>query len=320
MSPSLRLLPALALLLAACQKETVEAPWLTYPGLDGHARYLPLLNTSHDPNTQASVTCASCHPGTTFTQPVCTGCHGQAATAGLHTSLATGQTIAGYEWTPPPPAPWQRPSCLTCHPQGGIPDASHHSFFPVDEASSHSRAKLGSAAGSFCLACHSDPLDKANVQKLNCVLCHQGAGVQVPLPGSHATLLTVDSFPIVPTPRDCLRCHDGGQVDRVAAHGSLPGPPGFGSAGPWDSDPICGTDPLRPTEGCKHGRQGSPVNCFACHDALPPAYGGTGPGLPSRPWAQDWNLPATSLGQTAGPTNARGTARVHACAGCHQPQ
>lgn len=317
-------LAALSLAAVACEQKAIDAPWLTYPGIDGHDRYLPLLGTSHDPNLQASVTCSSCHPGDTFTQPVCTGCHGQAATDGLHTLLATGQLLAGYAWTPPPSATvaWRAPSCLTCHPQGGIPNASHHGFFPVDDASAHSRAKLGTAAGSFCLACHADPLDKASLAKLNCVVCHQGAAVQAPLPGKHATLLTANAYPIQATPRDCLRCHDGGQVDRVAAHGSRPGPTGYGRAGPWDGDPVaCGG----PDQGaCKHGIPpgGAPgscnvsppprwcVDCFACHDARPPAYGGAGPGLASRPWAQDWKIPASTANQTA----------AAACRGCHGPQ
>lgn len=324
--PSRSLLAALLLLaLASCQETATEAPWLTYPGLDGHYRFLPLLGTSHDPSSNASISCAGCHPGDSFTQPVCTTCHGQATTDGLHTYLngpSAGQLLAGYEWTPPPPAAWRRPRCLECHPQGGIPDAGHHGFFPVADGTPHSRASLGRAAGAFCAACHGDPLDKANVATLACVTCHADASrVQAPLPGSHGNLLTLDSYPLVPAPRDCLRCHDGGQVDRIAAHGSKPGPAGFGRAGPWDGSAAeCAVNP----DGCKHGvaPSGAPtscnvaqpprwcVNCFTCHDARPPAFGGAGAGQPSRPWAQDWKIPATSANQTA----------ATACRGCHGPQ
>jgi len=326
MSPVPRILPAaLALLLAACDQKTLEAPWLTYPGVDGHARYVPLLGTSHDPG---AVTCADCHPGASFTQPVCTVCHEKVATTSLHTG-STG-VLAGFQFTDPPdplknpPIAWQRPSCLAtdCHPRAGIPDASHHSFFPVGDGTPHSRAAMGSAAGSFCKACHREPLDKGNLATLECVTCHQNpASVSAPLPGNHANLLTANSYPIVPTSRDCLRCHDGGQVDRVATHGSRPGPTGYGGAGPWDGSAAeCAIN----SDGCKHGvaPTGTPtacnvqplprwcVSCFACHDALPPAFGGALPGLTSRPWAQDWKIPATTANQAA----------ATACRGCHGPQ
>jgi len=318
MRTSLRILTvAAACALAACEKESVNAPWLTYPGVDGHLRFLPLLGTSHDPSTNASVTCGSCHPGDTFTQPVCTGCHGQAATDGLHTVVSTGQLLASYSWTPPPNPPtvaWQAPSCLVCHPQGGIPDAAHHSFFPVADGTPHSRANLGRATGAFCMACHNDPLDKQNLDTLTCVTCHASAAVQTPLPGNHSSMLTANAYPIVPRPRDCLRCHDDGKVLRVVDHGSKQGPPGFGRAGPWDSDTArC------PANSDKHGCPNTPVYCFDCHKGLPPLFGGTGPGLPSRPWAQDWKVPATSAGETGGCVSETATPNAGCCR-CHEPK
>jgi len=309
MSPALRILPAaLALLAAACQQKTVEAPWLTYPGLDGHARFLPLLGTSHDPNSAASVTCSSCHPGSTFTQPVCTGCHGQAATDGLHTLLATGQLLPGYEWTLPPPAPWQRPRCLECHPQGGLPDAAHHTFFPVGAGTKH--------ATRTCLSCHGDPLDKQNVTKLLCGECHR-SGVGFPagaptLDAAHALVVASpdgwDPVNARSKPQNCLRCHDGAAVKRIADHGKLPGPTGFGRAGPWDGVPL------------HYGTLDAAVYCFDCHKAAPPGplFSGRGPGLTGRVWAQDWKIPATSASEQAGCVSETATPE-RACCKCHGP-
>lgn len=286
MRTALRLLP-LAFGLAACGGgQEPPADWLTYPGLEGHARYLPLLGSSHDPSKHA-ITCESCHPGDTFREPVCTGCHAQPETTALHTSGSTGKVLSSYTWTPPPGAgvPWRRPSCLTCHPKGGAPDVVHDLFFPIGEGTPHGRA---------CSSCHADPLDKTNLAQLRCVACHGSDAVRVPLPGSHAKVLRAESYPSSPTAADCLRCHAGARVLRVADHERKAGPTGFGGAGPWDGE---------------HGAQGARVNCFACHDARPPLLGGSGPGIASRPWAQDWKIPAATASQTA----------ATACRGCHGP-
>jgi hypothetical protein len=295
----LRLLP-LALSVAGCG-QAPTATWLTDPGVAGHARYLPLAGTSHDPSTHPSITCDSCHPGTTFQEPVCTGCHGESETTALHTRTTTRQALAGFTWTAPPRAgvPWERPSCLVCHPQGGVPDFVHEAYFPVGAGTAHDRS---------CSACHGDPLDKGDLSTLRCITCHSGPAVRVPLPGPHATLLRADSWPAVPTAADCLRCHDRAQVDRVASHGTRQGPAGSGRAGPWDGSATadCSLD----RDACKHGKPGSAVNCFACHNALPPLFGGPGAGRAGRPWAQDWKIPASTANQAAGA----------ACRGCHGPE
>lgn len=282
MRTALRLLP-LVLSLAACT-QPVDAPWLTNPGVDGHARYLPLAGSSHDPGLHPSITCESCHPGTTFREPVCTGCHAESDTTAIHTS--GGTPISGYTWTPPPSATvaWQRPSCLVCHPGGGVSDFDHNRWFPLGAGTKHTVRS--------CTTCHSDPLDKGNLAKLRCVTCHGGSGVRAPLPGTHASLLLRDSYPAAPTPADCLRCHDQGQVLRVADHGKRNGPTDFGGAGPWDGD---------------HGTAGLAVNCFTCHDAPPPLFNGKGAGIADRRWAQDWRIPALTAGQTAD----------QACRRCH---
>jgi hypothetical protein len=276
-----------AVTLAACGGDGSTAPWLTDPGVDGHAKYLPLVGTAHDPSTHPSITCASCHPATTssFRQPVCTGCHTQTETTSLHTSAATGTVLDDYSWTPPPASGvrWQRPRCLGCHPQGGVPDLVHDRYFPIGAGTPHDRT---------CGACHGDALEKENVAQLRCVTCHSSSAVKVRLPGPHATFLRADSYPAAPTAADCLRCHARAQVDRVASHGTRAGPSGFGPAGPWDG---------------VHGTSGGAVNCFACHNARPPSLGGPGPGVPDRPWAQDWSIPASTANQTA----------ATACRGCH---
>jgi hypothetical protein len=283
MRTALRLLPTV-LAVAACAPQT-DAPWLTSPGVDGHAKYLPLAGSSHDPGLHPTIRCESCHPGTTFREPVCTDCHKESETTPLHTS--GGRPISGYVWTPPPSAggPWQRPSCLSagCHPKGGVSDLDHGRWFPVGAGTKHTVRT--------CTTCHTDPLDKGNLSKLACITCHAGSAVARPLPGTH-TLLLRESYPTSPTPADCLRCHDASQVLRIGSHGKLRGPTGFGGAGPWDGD---------------HGQDGAAVNCFACHDAPPPLFNGKGAGVADRPWAQDWRIPAVTAGQTAST----------ACRGCH---
>lgn len=249
MRPNPMTLAAVALALAACQSQSSsDAPWNTYPGIAGHARYLPLLGTSHQPSAGGPVTCEGCHTTPdTFSKFECTGCHGLAAANAQHTPAGASAPLAGFAWT--------TADCMRCHPTGGITDADHAVFFPIGAAAKHVRQ---------CSSCHSDPADKSSLSKLQCLACHSDAAV---FPGpslterhTHAadpSKLPVLDYPAAPVPDDCLRCHADSQVDSIAGHGRQPGPEGL--AGPGDG---------------RHDSQ-----CFTCHQAR---------GVPNRPWAQDW--------------------------------
>lgn len=238
-----------ALLLAAaiaCSRPP-DAPWLTAPSLADHAAFLPLAATPHDPTLQGTtVSCDGCHPGTTFTQFVCTTCHASAATDSLHAS------VAGY-----PASGVTSAQCYACHPQGqGLAPGDHATFFPIATA----------AHPAVCTFCHTDRAARADPSKLACATCHATQ------PGFSSAHVAVKDAPLAPSPEWCLRCHADAQVDRIAAHGLQAGP--SGDAGPGD------------------GRHDT--HCFTCHTMVPPlaVFGGTGAGVPNRPWAQDWTQAA----------------------------
>jgi hypothetical protein len=229
--------------LAACATETT-APWVTDPGIDGHAVYFPLSGTVHDPSGLASVTsCAGCHPGTSFREFVCVTCHTATLTDPLHPG------VSGY-----PTGAATSADCYRCHPQGaGIAPADHGIFFPIGTPSHP----------PLCGACHTNAQARSDPATLACASCHAGR------PGftatAHAGVAEYGAIVSVTSPW-CVRCHADDQVDRVAQHGAQ-----RGSAG---------------TAGSGDGRHGT--RCFTCHSMIPPYFGGTGPGLPNRPWAQDW--------------------------------
>ena len=241
------LLPVL--MLAACG-DTAQ-PWLTNPGIDGHAVYLPLRGTAHDPSGLASVTsCEGCHTGTSFRQFACTPCHTRAATDPLHPG------VTGYV-----PGAVTSADCYRCHPQGaGVAPASHGRLFPIGTP----------AHPPECRGCHTDPAARNDPAKLACLSCHDR------LPGFAAAHAGVRDYPVAVTAPWCLRCHADGSVDRVAAHGRRAGPPGSGG------DAATGTG--GPGDG-KHD-----THCFTCHSMVPPypLFGGPGPGVTDRPWAQEW--------------------------------
>jgi hypothetical protein len=228
--------------LVACGA-SAPAPWLTSPGIDGHAVYLPLRGTAHDPSGAASDTsCEGCHPGTSFREFVCTGCHTAPLTDPLH-AAATGY-VAGAVTSA---------DCYRCHPQGaGFAPADHARLFPIGTA----------AHPSICGTCHTDLAARSDPSRLACVSCHQAR------PGFATAHANVRDYPVAVSAPWCLRCHADGQVDRVADHGRRAGPPGTGGPGDGDHD----------------------THCFTCHSMVPPyaLFGGPGPGVPDRPWAQDW--------------------------------
>ncbi len=186
--------PLAILALAAGCEAPVEAPWLTYPGVDGHAPYLVLSGTPHDPSTAGTaVSCEGCHPSTTFLAFECTGCHAASQTDPIHAS------IAGYAAGAVASA-----DCYRCHPQGlgVLAPAEHVRFFPIATASHP----------AVCTNCHTDLMNRGDLAKLACSSCHQGRPT---FAGRHAG---VSDFPAAAASVDCLRCHADGQVDRVADH------------------------------------------------------------------------------------------------------
>jgi hypothetical protein len=184
--------------LAACERSSATTPWLTYPGVDGHSRFLLLAGTPHDPSVPPgggapAVTCNDCHGGSSFAQFDCLGCHAhsdQTALASLH--LGAGVTGFSYD----------SPSCYRCHPDGlGVPADHSTRLFPIGTPSHP----------AVCTSCHTD-LSNRIPATLACASCHAG---QPAFAGKHGG---VKDFPASPASADCVRCHADDQVNRVADH------------------------------------------------------------------------------------------------------
>lgn len=241
--------------LVACGEP--DAPSTTYPGIDGHARYLPLRGTAHDPvGLSSDTSCEGCHTGTTFKAFTCTGCHPSAQTDPIHVS--SGSAVPGYAAGAVTSA-----DCYRCHPQGtGIAPESHGLFFPIGTA----------AHPAVCTTCHTDPVARRDPTKLACLSCHEKR------PGYATAHARVRDYPVVPSSPWCLRCHADGEVDRIASHGKRALPGETEAAGPGDVNP-------------ENGETLHDTHCFTCHSKVPPypLFGGSGAGVPNRPWAQDWN-------------------------------
>jgi hypothetical protein len=190
----------------------------------------------------------------------CDGCHpgttfAQFVCTTCHGPAATDSlhaNVAGY-----PASGVTSAQCYACHPQGqGLAPADHAAFFPIATA----------AHPAVCTFCHTDRAARADPSKLACATCHASR------PGFSSAHVAVKDCPVAPSPEWCLRCHADSRVDRMAAHGLQAGP--SGNAGPGD------------------GRHDT--HCFTCHTMVPPLpfFGGTGAGIPNRPWAQDWKQAA----------------------------
>lgn len=252
---------AASLLLAACGGSGQAPNGFTYPGLQAHEKYFPLMGTAHEPATSppAADFCSKCHAVASFRSPVnCRGCHFALADPLANPDSIHGTSVAGYV-SARDQLPLRTDFCRDCHPlgQAGVTDAAHHTFFPVGAGTKHNRS---------CVACHGSA-NKQDVTALKCAACHQDP-VTFPTFGTkHARVL---DYPAQnPTSIWCLRCHDGGQVDTIAGHGRQPGAAGRGGPGDGDHD----------------------THCFQCHTMVPPAAPFNGPasgGLPGRPWAQNW--------------------------------
>lgn len=197
-------LAASALALAACSGGGTSAPWVTDPGVAGHARYLPLANTVHDPGAAgATIGCDDCHGRyDTFRKFDCTTsrCHLPAATDAIHVGV-----VADY------PQPVASADCYRCHPTGVGSFPDHPRFFPIGAGTAHD---LG------CARCHLayDLASRRDPANLGCAACHaQTAGFAT----KHGAVKDYDA-----TSPGCVRCHGDSQVDRVAAHAQFPIAPG----------------------------------------------------------------------------------------------
>lgn len=185
---SSRWFPALAALaaLAACRSEK-PANWLTPLTRASHAVYYEIERGSH-----ATTDCSGCHGAfDTFARFDCLSCHGAAETDPAHAGLA------GYQRA--------SESCYGCHQSGeGIDPQTHARFFPLTHGASH--------GGFTCASCHVVPGDRKVV---DCATCHEHA--EATLAPLHAA---VDGWAF--DGRACLRCHDDGHVNPVAAHAAFP--------------------------------------------------------------------------------------------------
>jgi len=331
-----RNLPLLPLVLAAaCGSKDAGSP-LSYPGIDGHARYFPLRSgtgvSCHDPSVASpaapciAITCSSCHTDSsstsTFKQVSCnTGaCHAKPATDQTHTG------VTNYTWATGPSPNGQPPlGCLDCHANGAVP----HPFFPRGPGTLHPY---------LCVQCHLDhdtvprPADWAtNLARMACVSCHcpgspgsECTAVQpAPLTRSvgtvHAQIISQPDlataasgwgFPATSGPSQwCLRCHNPAPTGVAlfqseirppsrTTHGAQPGPRGQ----------MVG--PLIPSASDKHGPPNNVQLCLSCHQADPPLFATTPPAPPfnSTQWAQDWTPTGVSCaaaschpGQPQGP-------------------
>jgi hypothetical protein len=141
----------------------------------------------------AAIDCDSCHGGRdTFAEPVCMGCHVEAALSAMHSE------IAGYLA--------QDAACYGCHPRGtrdGPAGEGDHSstFFPIGASDAHG----GSAylarvteTQTSCSACHADVVDRSVVL---CAECH---AADEPTPtAAHSGL----SRSFEDNSAACLACH-----------------------------------------------------------------------------------------------------------------
>jgi hypothetical protein len=171
------------------------APWLTYSGPDGHAKWFPLVGTPHDVTAAgATVTCEGCHTDPkTFANPQCaTACHSAAAMNPIHTIVAT------YNYA--------TADCMRCHPDGSTAPPPDHDTkaFPRGTGTKH--------AGIFCSSCHTDFVATTDPASFACASCH---ATRPGFSTAHANVTGVDGTTQSP---DCLKCHGDGQVNTVAAH------------------------------------------------------------------------------------------------------
>jgi len=196
------------LLLAACGRGKSQAPWNTDPGVAGHSRFFLLSGTPHDPAAPGStVTCGSCHTGSSFTQFDCLSCHGtqglgQTALTAFHVNAG----VTGFEWT--------SAACYRCHPDGlGVPTDHSTRFFPIGTASHP----------AVCSSCHTVPASPTDptattVANLACATCHRAQAAPNDLATLHARVSAAAFDPATATSADCLACHADDAVQSVAAH------------------------------------------------------------------------------------------------------
>lgn len=268
---------ALALALAACANPAdLEAPWLTYPGYDGHASYFPLVGTVHDAPT---ADCDACHGAfDTFKQFDCVTCHqARPATPDLiHAGL-----VAGYV-SPPASA-----DCLRCHPTGASIMADHGRYFPIGAGTPHNLA---------CSQCHADPTKRSDLSKQQCNVCHVAknasgmtlAHTRSAIGSDYTASQACGGASATTCPQSCLRCHATGEVITVTGHPTFSGRriPHEGATclechdAPLRTDLVASpvapsTTPVpyaadfgsNPADCAKRAGQSG---CFNCHTACPP--------------------------------------------------
>ncbi len=260
MRRALSLLVFLASAAACGGSGGTAGPWLTDPGVAGHAKYFPLAGTPHDPTAPGTtVSCDSCHSGNTFAQFDCITCHTAAQTDPIHSG------VAGYAHT--------SDACYGCHRYGSLAMPPDHDtrLFPRGTGSAH--------AGISCSQCHTDLTQASNPSNFACASCH--LGLDAALVTKHTTSTSNPSITVsageisTSDSATCLRCHADSQVNLTSAHptGSQGMPPHQGARclqchsmsrtdKPFGADFT--TDPS--TSSLLATRQG----CYTCHDSAPP--------------------------------------------------
>ena len=173
---------------------------------------------------------------TDFKQQTCTSCHAPAGALAQdvdarHRGLGT-VTIGGlgftYQNLSNPPAPADSKACLGCHADGSSPDFDHSAFFPIagpDRHALHASFPLAGAAAPVVMACGTCHQDPAR-DRVTCTVCHTAAGsngagpMAIDLGPAHGSLLAGTNWQAGTAPTvQCLLCHAGDLLERVAVHG-----------------------------------------------------------------------------------------------------
>lgn len=271
-----------------------DANWLTVPTPASHASYYPIAGTPHDPTAPGAViSCSSCHSGATFTTFVCVGCHTPAETDPIHLP-----GIPGYA------SPPTSQDCFACHKDGAATMApeAHAQFFPIG-TTSHPAS---------CVSCHAAGASKGDLSALACATCHETR------PGFGTAHAAVDGYPQSPTGADCLACHDGSLVHRIADHQAR-FPIAAGSA---THDTACLDCHTGPRADKAWAADFGAFACVACHTS--PETDATHTGITGYAHQSSACYQCHPQGTAASVDHARffpvGTGTAHdgvACAQCH---
>ncbi len=286
-----------SLAASACGGSGKGANWLTDPGVAGHSRFFPLVNTPHDPTAVGTtVSCEGCHPGNTFAEFDCATCHTAAATDPLHVG------VSGYTHT--------SAACLQCHPTGSIAAPPNHDAADFPRGAGTSHAAIG------CIQCHTDLTNPTSTANFACAGCH--SGLSGGFAAGHANVVGVDAST---TSAQCLVCHGDGQINPVASHTLFPIAKGSAT-----HDTVCLQchTTLRTGKPYAYAADFTAYECTGCHGqaATDPLHSGVSGYVWASPSCYGCH-PSGAGGMPANHDTAffpRGTGSAHdgiTCAQCH---